>query len=58
MDIDRNIFHYTVNERYMELDMLPLAGKFDIDWIFPNYNERMKPVDTSTVWLGVSPVSF
>jgi hypothetical protein len=56
--IDRNIFHYTVNERFMELDILPLTGKFNRDWIFPNYNRRMKLVDTSAVWLGVSPVSF
>lgn len=58
VDIDRNIFHYTVNERFMELDILPLTGKFNRDWIFPNYNRRMKLVDTSAVWLGVSPVSF
>lgn len=58
VDIDRNIFHYTVNERFMELDILPLTGKFDSEWIFPNSSWLMKQFDTSTVWLGVSPVSF
>lgn len=50
--------HFTVDEGYREMDILPLTGKFGNDWLYPSPSFINRLSATSTVWLGVSPVSF